>query len=97
MIRATTRRRQTSQRAVLAPQGDAIRRTRLGLMAGDHGGTDGPTGSLAEEAREDVEKQPADVGEEVPVVTAVQWPAPGEEDAQDLGNGTDELSVGQAQ
>jgi hypothetical protein len=53
-----------------------------GLMAGDHGGADGPTGSLAEEAREDVEEQPADVGEEVPVVT--------EEDALDLGNGPDE-------
>jgi hypothetical protein len=45
-------------------------------------GLAGPQGD-EEEAREDVEKQPADVGEEVPVVT--------EEDALDLGNGPDEL------
>jgi hypothetical protein len=57
-----------------------------GLVAGDHGATQSPAGRLAEEAREDVEEQPADVGEEVPIVP--------EEDAQYLGNDPDELRWG---
>ncbi len=60
-----------------------------GLVAGDHGATQRPAGGLAEEAREDVEKQPANNGEELPVVT--------KEHTQDLGDCPDELSMGQAQ
>jgi hypothetical protein len=41
----------------------------LVLVAGDHGAAQRPAGGLAEEAREDVEEQPADIGEEIPVVT----------------------------
>jgi len=59
----------------------------LGLAAGDHCGAEGPSRRLAEEAREAVEEQPADVGEEVPVVA--------EEQTQDLRNRPDELPVGQ--
>ena len=72
----------------------------------DHGAVQRATGGLAEEAPEDVEGQSADVGEEFPVQTAVQWPALGEEHAQylgapatlrvaaALGYGPDELPVG---
>jgi hypothetical protein len=50
-----------------------------GLVAGDHGAAEGPAGGLAEEAPENAEEQLTEVGKELPVMTAVQWPALGEE------------------
>ena len=47
------------------------------LVARDHGAVQRATGGVAEEASKDVEEQPTEVGEELPVVT--------EEHAQDLG------------
>jgi len=58
-------------------------------VAGDHGAAEGPSGGLAEEASEDGEEQPADVGEEIPIVP--------EKDAKDLGDGPYALSVGQGE
>jgi len=43
-----------------------------GLVARDHGAPQRPSGGLAEEASKDVEEQPAEIGEELPVMTAVQ-------------------------
>lgn len=39
------------------------------LVAAGHGAAQRSAGGLVEEAREDVEEQPADIGEENPVVT----------------------------
>jgi hypothetical protein len=39
------------------------------LMARDHGAAQRATGCLAEEASKDIEEQPTELGEELPVVT----------------------------